>query len=50
VGDNYYADVIGAQRAGLPAVLVDAEDIFPEADCSVINEIGQLTGLAVDLW
>lgn len=43
VGDNYYADVIGAQRAGLPAVLLDAEDIFPEAECTVISGIGQLT-------
>ena len=49
VGDNYYADVIGAQRAGLRAVLVDPEDIFPEADCPVINKITELSRIAVDL-
>jgi len=42
VGDNYYADVVGAQRAGILPVLLDPEAIFPEADCPVINEIRDL--------
>ncbi len=42
VGDNYYADVIGAQRAGLPAILLDPEEIFPEADCVVIKNFRDL--------
>ncbi len=36
VGDNYYADVIGARNAGLQPVLFDAEKLYPEADCPVI--------------
>jgi HAD superfamily hydrolase (TIGR01549 family) len=42
VGDNYYADVIGAQRAGVQPVLYDPEGIFPDADCPVIRRIGEL--------
>ena len=30
VGDNYYADVQGARQAGLRAVLIDPDDVFPE--------------------
>lgn len=43
IGDNYYADVIGAQRAGLQPVLFDPEGIFPGADCQVIQSFDQLS-------
>jgi HAD superfamily hydrolase (TIGR01662 family) len=36
VGDNYYADVIGARRAGLQPILYDPIGIFPEPDCATI--------------
>jgi FMN phosphatase YigB (HAD superfamily) len=42
VGDNYYADVIGAQRAGLPVILLDPEGVFPDAECPVIKVINDL--------
>ncbi len=42
VGDNYYADIVGAQRAGLHPILLDPDGIFPEADCLVIRAIGDL--------
>jgi putative hydrolase of the HAD superfamily len=42
VGDNYWADVIGAQRAGLQAVLLDPHHLFPEADCLVLEQIEDL--------
>lgn len=42
VGDNYYADVVGAQRAGLRPVLVDRDGLFPEASCTIIRSIGEL--------
>ena len=45
VGDNYYADVIGAQRASIQAVLFDPMGIFPEANCPVIQRIGDLCAL-----
>jgi putative hydrolase of the HAD superfamily len=48
VGDNYYADVLGAQRAGLRPVLLDPEGIFPEARCPVINSLQELQGAKVD--
>ena len=51
VGDNYYADVLGAQVAGLIPVLLDSRRAFPEAECariaclsdllSVVGECGQ---------
>lgn len=42
VGDNYYADVLGARQAGLTPVLIDPRNIFPDADCAVITGIDQL--------
>ncbi len=45
VGDNYYADVVGASRAGLKPVLIDPEGLFPEADCPIICKIGDLPEL-----
>jgi HAD superfamily hydrolase (TIGR01549 family) len=45
VGDNYYADIIGAANAGLRPVLLDAEGLFPEATCPVISSLGELLSL-----
>jgi HAD superfamily hydrolase (TIGR01662 family) len=45
VGDNYYADVIGARRAGLRPVLYDPKGIFPEADCTTIKSFDELTSI-----
>ena len=42
IGDNYYADILGAQGAGLQAILIDRQGFFPEADCRVIKEIKEL--------
>jgi len=42
VGDNYYADIVGARRAGLEPVLYDPKGIFPEADCTTIRSFDQL--------
>jgi FMN phosphatase YigB (HAD superfamily) len=45
VGDNYYADVIGARAAGLTPVLIDPNAIFPEADCAVIHIVSEVLPL-----
>ena len=45
IGDNYYADVVGARQSGIHPVLIDREHIFPDPDCEVIYEIGDLQGL-----
>jgi len=45
IGDNYYADVIGAQRAGLRPILYDPNGIFPEADCPTIKSFDELTSV-----
>ena len=42
VGDNYWADVVGAQRAGLTPVLFDPYHLFPEADCQLLERIEDL--------
>jgi len=39
VGDNYYADVVGALRAGLQPVLFDPEGLFPDPGCPVIRSL-----------
>ena len=42
VGDNYWADVVGAQRAGLTPVLFDPHHLFSEADCQILERIDGL--------
>ncbi len=42
VGDNYFADVVGARRAGLQPVLYDPKLIFPDADCTTIRSFDEL--------
>jgi FMN phosphatase YigB (HAD superfamily) len=42
VGDNYFADVIGAQKAKMRAILIDPEGLFPEAECTVIDAFDEL--------
>ena len=45
VGDNYFADILGARRAGLNPVLIDPEKVFPDADCIVIESLSEIPGL-----
>jgi FMN phosphatase YigB (HAD superfamily) len=45
VGDNYYADILGAKNAGLQPVLLDDRGVFPDAECAVIGRLGDLVGL-----
>ena len=42
VGDNYYADVIGARAAGLEPILYDPRGVFPDADCTRITSFEEL--------
>mgnify|MGYP006295994157 CR=1 FL=1 len=42
IGDNYYADIVGAQQAGLEAILVDPQRVFPKATCRVIDSVSEL--------
>lgn len=45
VGDNYYADVVGARAAGLVPVLVDPFTIYSSPDCTVIKQIREIEDL-----
>jgi len=47
VGDNYYADVIGARNAGLRPVLLDPEGVFHDAECEVIRKLHDLINLTL---
>ncbi|MEA3350592.1 MAG: HAD family hydrolase [Chloroflexota bacterium] len=42
IGDNYYADIIGARRAGLQSILIDPRGVFPNPECAVIHSVGEL--------
>lgn len=42
VGDNYYADILGAQAAGLWAVLLDPDGIFNNPGSPVIRSLEEL--------
>ena len=45
VGDNYYADVVGARRAGLQPILYDPLGIFPDPDCATIKSFDELNSI-----
>lgn len=45
IGDNYYADIIAARRAGLYPILVDPLNVFPEADCTTIDAVSDLPAM-----
>ena len=42
VGDNYYADVLGARAAGLTPILIDPDGVFPDPGCVVIATLAEL--------
>lgn len=43
VGDLYHVDVVGARRAGLGAILLDAAGLYEDADCPRVRTLAQLT-------
>jgi FMN phosphatase YigB (HAD superfamily) len=46
VGDNYFADIVGSNNAGLVPVLYDTTNLFPNApDCYTIQSFEQLNDL-----
>jgi HAD superfamily hydrolase (TIGR01549 family) len=45
VGDNYYADVVGARAAGLQPILYDPLGIFPDPDCATIKSFDELNSI-----
>lgn len=49
VGDNYYADVVGARRAGLQPILYDPRGVFPEAGCPTLTSFEQLPSVLESL-
>lgn len=45
VGDNYFADVVGARAAGVNPVLFDPQDVFDAPGCAVIRSHDELLTL-----
>lgn len=45
VGDNFYADVLGARAAGMHPVLFDPNGIYPDVDCVIIRDLMHLEPL-----
>jgi putative hydrolase of the HAD superfamily len=47
VGDNYYTDVIGAQRAGMHAILLDEHGVYEQCanGCLIIRRLDELLAL-----
>jgi putative hydrolase of the HAD superfamily len=46
VGDVYEVDVLGARRAGITPVLIDPDDLLPDADCARIRSLVELPAWA----
>jgi len=45
VGDLYEVDVVGARSAAIEAVLLDAADLYPDADCVRVRSLPALVDL-----
>lgn len=45
VGDNYFADVVGARNAGVHPVLLDIGGIFHQPGCPSIQSLAELPGI-----
>ena len=45
VGDLYHVDVVGARSAGLRGVLLDAADLYRDADCTRVRTLSELCDL-----
>jgi putative hydrolase of the HAD superfamily len=45
VGDNYFADVVGARNAGIHPVLLDTGGIFHQPGCPSIRSLTELPGI-----
>jgi putative hydrolase of the HAD superfamily len=45
VGDIYHVDVVGARAAGITPVLVDAVNLYADADCARIARLAELPAL-----
>ena len=42
LGDNFYADIEGARKAGLHPILLDPEQVFPKPGCPVIHSLAEV--------
>ena len=45
VGDDYWADVVGARGIGIQAVLIDRDGQDPHADCITLARLGDLAAM-----
>jgi len=52
VGDNYFADVVGARNAGIKPILIDANGIFDHPNCPVVSSHQEILDLLErgDIW
>jgi putative hydrolase of the HAD superfamily len=42
VGDNFYADIVGARNAGIRPILLNWNALYDQTDCEVITSLRQL--------
>lgn len=45
VGDNYYADVLGARNAGIRPILLNWNELYSDVDCEAIKSLAELPGI-----
>jgi putative hydrolase of the HAD superfamily len=45
IGDNYFADIIGARRAGLHPVLYDRRGLFSDTGCPIIASFDRIPAI-----
>ncbi|MBK7894635.1 MAG: HAD family hydrolase [Anaerolineaceae bacterium] len=45
VGDNYFADGIGAKRAGMLPIIYDPDGLYGESEMACVGELGEITAV-----
>ncbi len=45
IGDNYWADVMGARAAGLQAVFLDRDGVLANPDCARVSNLDELVAM-----
>ncbi|NOZ50129.1 MAG: HAD family hydrolase [Chloroflexi bacterium] len=42
IGDNYYADIVGATSAGIDAILLDERGVFTDMNCAKVQSLPEI--------
>ncbi|MEX1247090.1 MAG: HAD family hydrolase [Anaerolineales bacterium] len=45
IGDNYFADILGARNAGVQSILLNSNGVYEDVDCLAIRSLSELSAI-----